>query len=245
MTEEKNTVLVTANGELNDLPVSLQLYQAIYNDITGKTEKITDTYGRYFDLTLNDIANLGQRINQFCEQFHIQDQSAAITIFHIKGSKERFSSFERLNTYNTGNTSPIERILIEINFLIVLPRAQRPQCYTVKITLASGIAILEKHKDQIPFGIPPHVLVRTVQKDTAVIATEYVDYMVARGMSELFREWLSSLPEKPTSKALEWFQSVSHIIRQFVTLIFFLEEAILLCATRIIFSVAATHLQLS
>ena len=45
---EKNTLVLNKDGELEETSVSMQVYQAIYNDITGKTEKITDTYSKYY-----------------------------------------------------------------------------------------------------------------------------------------------------------------------------------------------------
>lgn len=218
----ENSLVVTTDGELAEVPVSMQVYQAIYNDITGKTEKITDTYDTYYSIALNEIVNLEKRLQQFCEQYHIKGANTSITIFHTKGSRERFSSFERLNTYNAANTVPVERINIELNFLIVLPKINKPQNYKVKIMLMSGVAIIDKHDEGLPKELPINVVMRAIQKDTAAIEIEYVDYIVARGISDLFKEWIKSLPETPADKAIAWWQSKSHTVRMFISTIFLL-----------------------
>ncbi len=204
----------------------MQIYQAIYNNITGKTEKITDSYNRFYKVSLDEIVNLEMRVNQFCEQYHIKEINSAITIFHIKDSKERFSSFERLRTYNVANTSPVERINIELNFLIILPKVNKPQNYKVTISLVSGLAIIQKHENDMPKELPIAIIMRAIQQETAEIEIEYVDYIVARSMSELFREWIDSLPELSPNKTTEWWQSKSHFVRQIIAMIFFLEAYI-------------------
>jgi hypothetical protein len=56
-TNETNSLVITEEGGLEEVPVSMQVYQAIYNNITGKTEKITDTYNTYYTLKLSDLLN--------------------------------------------------------------------------------------------------------------------------------------------------------------------------------------------
>lgn len=212
--KDNESLVVTTDGELAEVPVSMQVYQAIYNDITGKTENITDTYKMYYSVTSNDLINLEKHIGQFCEQYHVKSSSVSLTIFHVKDSKERFSSFERLNTYNVACLSPVERIHIEVNFLIILPKVETPQSYKIKLTLTSGVALVDKHQDDFPSGFPKSILMRAVQKETAEVEIEYVDYIVARSISDLFRTWLEALPETKPNNKIEWWQSRSHFVRQ-------------------------------
>ena len=220
--KDENSLIITQEGGVAELPVSMQLYQAIYNNITGKTEKVTDTYDCYYKVTIDDVKNLDARICQFSEQYHISGQNTSITIFHTNGSKERFSSFERLTTYNVANTIPIERIIVDLNFLIVLPKVNKPQSYKLKLTLVSGIAIIDKHEDEIPDGLPIEMIMRAVQKETAEVEIEYIDYIVARSMSDLLREWINSLPSVTVNKTIRWWQTKSHLIRQMISVSFLL-----------------------
>jgi len=223
MNENKdNTLAVTPEGELEGLPVSMQIYQAIYNQLTGRSEKITDSYGCYYILTLDGLLNLKHCLDQFSEQYHIKGMNSSITIFHMKGSKERFSSFERLHTYNTKNSNPIERIHIEVNFLIIPPKINTPQAYKITVTLRAGLIFLEKAANfSLPKELMLSAIVRILQKETAEIEIEYIDYMVARGISELFRDWIKSMPEVKPSSAIGLWQSRSYLVRKFFQISFF------------------------
>ncbi|MCK7578692.1 MAG: hypothetical protein MZV65_25060 [Chromatiales bacterium] len=94
--DDDKSLVITRDGGINELPCSMQLYQAIYNDITGKTEKLTDTYDVYYELSLNDLFQLENRLKQFCEQYLIEGLNASITIFFTrKDRRAKFSSFEQ------------------------------------------------------------------------------------------------------------------------------------------------------
>jgi hypothetical protein len=214
------TIVIDRTGEVCELPVSMQVYQAIYNDITGKTENITDTYNKYFELSMEDIFQLKDKIFQFCEQYHVEGQNHNITVYHIKATKERFSSFERFFTYNASNTSPIEKIVIEFNLLIVLPKVKKPQSYKIKIDLTSGIALLSKHENDFPKGIPINVIIKAIQAETAEVEIEYVDYIVARSISELIRDWIESLKTLDGSLQIKKLQDNSHHVREFFSFAF-------------------------
>ena len=41
MDKDDRAIVIDRTGEISELPISMQTYQAIYNDITGKTENIT------------------------------------------------------------------------------------------------------------------------------------------------------------------------------------------------------------
>lgn len=217
---DERSIIINKSGEISEIPVSMQLYQAIYNDITGRTEKISDTYEKYYELSIDSLFQLNSLLKQFCEQYQVKGFNSSITVFHVKGSKEVFSSFERLNTYNISNSKPIERIYIVVNTLLVLPKVRKPQNYQITIDIISGMALVDKHQDSLPSHIPLDLVMRAIQKDTLEVDIEYVDYIVARSMSELVREWVDSLPEIKTNSSLFWWQSKSHVVRSFVALLF-------------------------
>ncbi len=203
-------IVVSQNGNIEAIPVSMQVYQAIYNEITGKTEAITDSYKNFLIIESEDLLKLRHVLKQFLEQYHVSAFNESITIFHTKASKEGFSSFERLRTYNVNNNSPIERINIEINILITPPKISKPQNYTITINLISGAAVMSKNKSSIPDEIPGMFIVRAVQDKAAEIRIEYVDYIIARGLSDLLREWIGSIKEQQPNNKLKSIQKKSH-----------------------------------
>lgn len=194
----------------------MQVYQAIYNDITGKTENITDEYSKNFRVSIEDLIQLKHKVSQFCEQYNVEGQNHNITIYHIKATKERFSSFERFSAYNSSNTSPIERIVIELNILIVLPKVRKPQPYKVRIALTSGLAMLAKHEKDFPKNVPVNMIIKAIQAESAEVEIEYIDYIVARSISDLIREWIESLPQTESSQKILKLQNNSHYVRSFI-----------------------------
>lgn len=220
MDKGDRAIVIDRTGEISELPVSMQIYQAIYNDITGKTENITDEYNKYFDLSMEDLIQLKHKIFQFCEQYNVEAQNHNITVYHIKATKERFSSFERFSKYNSSNTSPIEKIIIEFNLLIILPQLNKPQSYKIEIKLTSGIALISKYEKDLPKHVPIGMVIKTIQAETAEVEIEYVDYIVARSISDLIREWIGSLKNLESSPRITRLQENSHHIRKFISLVF-------------------------
>tara|TARA_R110001592_G_C13044445_1_gene739594 strand:+ start:809 stop:1237 length:429 start_codon:yes stop_codon:yes gene_type:complete len=113
----------------DNLPVSMKIVQSIYNEITGKTERLSQTLRNNHDITFNDLKQLNIKIRQLYEQYNVVSKNCAVTVFHVNDCKEQFSSFERFEIYDSSNTSPCENVRLEYNFLIVLPGTQKAQPY--------------------------------------------------------------------------------------------------------------------
>ena len=61
----ENEIILSNDGDVLGVPVSMQVYQAIYNDITGKTELISDSYSECLMLKLDDVIKLQYIFKQF------------------------------------------------------------------------------------------------------------------------------------------------------------------------------------
>lgn len=208
-----NELVVSENGEVTSLPESMQVYQAIYNEITGKTEVISDSVSKFLKIELNDLHQLNKLFEQFLEQYEVSAFNSSITIFHTEGNKERFSSFDRLNFYNVSSSSPIERINLELNVLITPPKLVKPQSYKIVINLIAGAAIIGKAGSEIPDKISKALLMRAIQEKAIEFKVEYVDYIIARSISDLIKNWASTIVEHDTNKSIQKIQKYSHLIR--------------------------------
>lgn len=216
-----DSLVLNSDGSLSELPVSMQIYQAVYNDITGKTEVLTDNYYCNFELSMENIVQLKYKIAQFCEQYHIESQNNNITVFHSKSSKERFSSFERfISSYNSSSNSYIEKVIIEVNILIILPKTKKPQSYKITITLTSMLALLKKYKSELSRNIPVVMLLKTLNPETCKVKIEYIDYIFARSISDLIREWQSSFSTIDNSSLVEKLQDLSNFISKSISFTF-------------------------
>ena len=184
---------VIGEGTPNRTPVSIQVLQNIYHELTGKSEEVLKSYDDAFHVVFNDFKQLNHRIQQICEQYNICSSNCAISVFYINDTKDTFSSFERFQAFNTGSTSAVESVLVTYNFLIILPKLAQPQSYTVTIRIASPIAIQRKMNNDM-FGVPKIFRLMGGPR-TAVVSVKYVDYAVARTVLNTIDEWFMALPQ--------------------------------------------------
>lgn len=221
MEHTESEIVVTNDGEVAALPASMQVYQAIYNEITGKTELLSGSCSNYLTIEMGDLFQLKNLLDQFLEQYEVSAFNSSITVFHTKANKERFSSFERLNTYNISTTSPIERINIELNLLITPPKLSKPQSYKVSLNIISGAAILGKTANKIPEEMSKLLLMRAVQEKAIEYEIEYVDYIIARSMSDLIKDWVTTIKEQEPNVSIKKLQDKSHLLKRLFTFGFF------------------------
>ncbi len=185
----------------------MQVMQSIYNEITGKSEKLEKAYDRPFQVTLAELEQLNSKIVQLCEQYSIEQSNCHVVIYHDKGAKETFSSFERFRTYNQSKLDPVERIRLKYSFLIILPKLRKPQSYELTVQLVSGITAFQGMRD----SFPAEMLV-VIRQGTAHVSVEYVDYLVARNVMDTVGEWLDGVPHDPGSKITKFLQKRSRRI---------------------------------
>lgn len=188
ISKDERTVHVGANSQ-----VSMQVLQDIYNDITGNTEKLSRTYDKNYFFTMDDLVQLNAKIRQMYEQFHIVSENCSVTVYHCNDAKERYSSFDRFKLYDGSSVNPVESVNLEYDFLIVLPRLDRPQPYKLDITLTSRVGIYHRAKLE---GGKSEGYFHYLASRTAVVDIDYIDYAVARNFRTAIDQWLSSLEIK-------------------------------------------------
>lgn len=185
--------------------ISMKTFQYVYNQITDKTEKLVQILKNNHEIHFADINQLNTKIFQLYEQYHIVSDSCAITIFHVDDCKEQFSSFERFEKYDSSNTSPIENIRLEYNFLIILPKTQKPQPYKITIDLASRMAFRKKAYG----GGAMHRFMIFMSTRTGNVEIEFVDYTVARTFKTAIDQWYEAVKQEKNSKYIEILQNIS------------------------------------
>lgn len=191
---------------IGDKPVSMQLVQSIYNEITGKKEELSKVLRENHFTEIDDLKNLNIKIEQLYEQYQIASKNCSITLYFLNDCKEQFSSFERFNLFDSGSLSPTERICLEYNFLIILPTSQKPQSYKIEIELNSRATLRKRALSESGFirkffGI--------LGGHTGQITIEYIDYTVARNFMVTIEEWFKSIHKTQTPPLLKTAQSYS------------------------------------
>lgn len=186
--------------------VSMKVIQSIYNEITGKTEKIGRTLSDDHDIDLGALKQLNHKINQMLEQYNVVSKNCSVTLYHVNDCKNQYSSFERFELYDSSSMSPCENIQLQYNFLIILPETKKPQSYKITVNLHSRVAL--KQKAESEHGIDRRFL-RIVARRTGQYNIEYVDYTVARNFQTAIDQWYSSIVKNNENKIVQSLQDKS------------------------------------
>ncbi len=199
------------NNNLVDIgstaPVTFQVLQDVYNSLTGKTEKIGKTFSEAYTVDRDDIRQLDLKISQISDQFNVKIQNSSVTVYHINGQNEKFSSFDRFKMYNESNTCPTENVHLEYDFLIILPQIEKPQKYKISIDLPSQVGIIQRANSETDL---PAQLFNLMSRSTGRMSIEFVDYTVARTFQTHIEEWFDGLDSTPKYKIVSLIQRKSH-----------------------------------
>lgn len=203
-------------------PISVQLIQEIFTELTGKNESLTESFTKPYQIEFAHIEDLYHKITQMLEQYKIISFNCSAIIYYANSTKDELSSFDRLSFQRSSSSSPVESIFIKYSFLTVLPKTSKTQTYTISIRIASGIAIRKRFENEIAFGAPLSII-RLMGDRTAYAKIEYVDYAVARNVLAAIKDWFSTIPHSQRRPILEFIQKRSHRIPRivrFITVIF-------------------------
>jgi hypothetical protein len=212
--EGTGDLAVIGEDTAHPVSVSLQVLQGIYHELTGKSENVSKSYSSPFQVTASDLDQLNYRILQYCEQYHVTGTTTSIKVYYVDDTQDTFTSFEKFRHFNAGSASSTESVLLKYNFLIILPKLNKPQTYTLSIRIASRIAVEKRMRNETPFQIPQIIKVMGVR--TAVVDVTYVDYVVARSMLGVVDQWFSSLPVSHQSAAWKQVIKRTHYIPVFL-----------------------------
>jgi len=173
-----------------ETPISAKLYQAIYNQITGKTERLGQVIHLVAVTTGSALGQLHTKIAQVLSQYNVIAKSNSVSVYHQNASRELFSSFERFRTYDPSKLEPVSRLVLKYNFSILLPDLQRPQNYALTVQINSGLSNFLDNSEKFPFDFAASYLLR--YHHDFVINIDYVDYIVARNVLDTVTNWTKS-----------------------------------------------------
>ena len=202
-------IAVIGEGTPNSTSISIQVLQGIYHELTGKIERVSKSYNQPFKVINTDLEQLHYRIQQAVEQYNVKAETHEFNIFYQNDTQDRFSSFERFKSFNAGSSSAVESVLFKYNFMVILPKTQQPQGYTLSIRIASPISIQEKMRNEM-FQLPK--IIRLMGNRTAVVTVEYVDYMVSRNLLDNVDLWFQTLSTAKSSPAFDFIRKRSAYI---------------------------------
>lgn len=79
---------IIGEGTPNRMPISIQILQSIYHELTGKSEEVSKSYKDSFLADFRDFEQLNHRILQACEQYHIATENCSIQVFTLMTLKK-------------------------------------------------------------------------------------------------------------------------------------------------------------
>ncbi|MGZ5789968.1 MAG: hypothetical protein ACXWJF_11005 [Burkholderiaceae bacterium] len=124
------------------------MLQGIYHELTGKTEQVSKSYTQPFKVIHSDLEQLHSRIQQALEQYNVKAETHQFNIFYQNDTQDRFSSFEKFRSFNAGSSSAVESVLFSYDFMVILPKTNQPQGYTLTVRIASPISIEKKCEER-------------------------------------------------------------------------------------------------
>jgi len=186
--EQENQKVILGDST-SEKAISFQLAQAFYNEITGKSERLTDEFSTSFILTMANVEQLHHRVIQSTVQYNIVSANTSFSVSYTNDSSERFSSIERFTAHAGAKGVAIDEIDINYNLLVILPKTNKPQEYRINIKLVSRTAKIESMKADIaelPVSIP---LAQFESKFTCRVSIDFVDVTVANSFMSVIKSW--------------------------------------------------------
>jgi hypothetical protein len=208
--QSSGDIAVIGEGTPNKTQISLQTLQSIYYELTGKTEELSKSFDEPFQIEAEDLYQLHYKLTQTMEQFNVKGGNLNIKLFYINDTTDSFSSFERFKAFNAGSSSPVESVLFTYNFMVLLPKTNQPQSYTISIRIASRIAIERRMKKEMPFDVPK--IFKLMGGRVAQVSIKYVDYTVARNLLNTTDEWFSTLRKSQCSETFKFIKKNSGLL---------------------------------
>lgn len=195
-----------------ELDKSIQLYQQIYQHITGTTEKTKYTCSDNLLIDLDEIKQIHNKINQLCDMHHIISSNETVTVLHSKDRKEQFTSFEKFVLLSGANASPTTNVILKYNYAICPANTNKPNHYVITVRLTSRIAMQKEMEESAPPFIRGRIVTFMIA-DAAEITVEYADYIVARSFVEAFKDWSDGCKRVSQKTSLiQKIQPFSHFV---------------------------------
>lgn len=197
---------------------AFKIAQAVYNVVTGKTEKLSQLYDKNFKIDRASLTQLHAKLSQMRGQWQIIESTDSVTVHHANDNKEQFSSFERFGIYDSTRTEPVESVVYQHNFLMAMPQADKPQPYAVTVRIVSRAATLNK----LEIGMPSSGIFRIFQRGTIIVEIDYVDYVVARSILSTIDSWVAEVTILHESALMMKLQMHSHWIPRLIPHVIFI-----------------------
>lgn len=202
----------------------LELAQVIYKKITEKTEKTTKSYSEKYEINLDSIKQIYNKLNQITHSWTTLGPNCDVSVTYSDDTTDNFSSAEKFFMMDITKASPIIEIAFKYSFLhqTVISETEKPfQPYSITIRILNTSAVYERD------DIPPSMLRRFIGS-TLIAEFEYVDYMIVKSLISTVDSWVEGLETLKNSKILNFFKKRYNYGGKIFAFIFFAISSIII-----------------
>lgn len=126
--------------------VSFAILQSIYNEFTGKQEKIFARQNYIFDLNIQHIRDLISRLDQNIETYDVKVKNLFITVNFEGQEAQKYSSLEKFESQVPSSSKAIEGIIIDYSFMLQIKGDEKPRNYSVGVGVYSDVTMIKKYR---------------------------------------------------------------------------------------------------
>jgi hypothetical protein len=179
---------------LEKVPVAA--FQALYHQLTRKTEELEKSYNQTVKLDILSIQDLHHHFQQTVSQYNIQASDAEVVLGLSNGEIHRISSVEKFTAINWSSfTSSSTSVSIRYSFLIVNPNGSMTSELVAQPF--SLTVIMERRAPQFRFGqldfVPTHDYTNGDHPTRLGCRSKisYSDVAVGRTIQVLVDDWVN------------------------------------------------------
>jgi len=191
------------NNEIQEVgtagELSMQVYQDVYNKMTGKTEKISQVLFDPHLVRFSDLEHLNSLIADTMEQYSHCEKNCSVSVKYSDGKSENFSGFNRFKGQALNRPIPTVQVEIQYDFLLSLPNTTEPKPYKIIVGLRSSLGIIDSFKRTNASDFEKTIFY-DVDMATGRLEIRYIDLAVARSLEACVKEWYSGLARTSTGK---------------------------------------------
>lgn len=195
-------------------PKSLQIYQDVYNSMTGKTEVSNKFFYEAHQVTLLDIERLHQDFGTLIEQYHCTATSCHISVKYCNGKSEGFSGINRFKIGGINKSVATESIDIEYDFLVLLPKTSEPKPYKLVVSVRSTLGVVERHRITCATEAEMNIFFH-LERGTAKMEVHYIDLAICRSIEALVDDWFISLRKEGSALRRRVKDIIAHTVPVF------------------------------
>lgn len=172
--------------------VPVAAFQAIYHNLTKKTDFLRHRYDKPVEITVHSITDLHYHIIQTMSQFSVKANSSRVVFSLKNGEIVDISSVEKFSATNLqGFSHCSQSITIMYDYLIIRPVEMSEaedvsQRFRVKVEASAAREVISQYVDDSPFYYD-YVKRQRVKVSTEI---EYADVAISRSLQAVLNEWV-------------------------------------------------------